>query len=156
MTDGESGASRNEKHQPSAEKTNDSELKQATMAPGWSSIQAHIHAPRRSHEQSSRSSMSSELDEVHRRSSSDATPRPTPAIQDIASVPESSSRCLAFLADKLSSSALLHPHHRTDSPAQTPNSSSMTSSTPKPHASPAKVCSAFLSSLFKLCNLTSQ
>lgn len=84
--------------------------------------------------------MSFEAEEAHRRSSSDATPRPTPAIQDgTASVPDSSSRRLAFLTDKLSSSALLHPH-RTDSAAQPPNSSSMASSTPKSHASPAKVC----------------
>ncbi|KAF8348114.1 HbrB-like-domain-containing protein [Amanita rubescens] len=81
--------------------------------------------------------MSSELDEAHRRSSSDATPRPTPAIQDTGGVPDSSSRRLGFLTDKLSSSALLHPH-RTDSTVQTPNSSSMTSSTPKSHVSPAK------------------
>ncbi|KAF8629174.1 hypothetical protein AX17_005759 [Amanita inopinata Kibby_2008] len=52
------------------------------MVSGWSSIQAHIHAPRRSHEQPSRTSSSSDPDETsepHRRSSFDATPRPTPA-----------------------------------------------------------------------------
>ncbi|KAF8734987.1 hypothetical protein AX14_002951 [Amanita brunnescens Koide BX004] len=99
------------------------------MVSGWSTIQAHIHAPRRSHEQ-----MTSEANEAPRRSSYDPTPRPTPDI------PDSSSRRLAFLTDKLSSSALLHPN-RPDSTAL-PSSSSMTSSststTPKSHVSPSK------------------
>ncbi|KAK2467798.1 hypothetical protein APHAL10511_000093 [Amanita phalloides] len=113
------------------------------MVSGWSSIQAHIHAPRRSHEQATRSP---ELEETHKRSFSDATPRPTHATyhQDSSSNPDSSSsRRLAFLADKLSSSTLLHPHsHRSDS--FPPSSSSVMASSsgvsiaPRSHVSPSK------------------
>ncbi|PFH51998.1 hypothetical protein AMATHDRAFT_2487 [Amanita thiersii Skay4041] len=113
------------------------------MVAGWSSFQAHIHTPRRSHEQLSRSPTPPDGDERterHRRSSTDDTPRPTPATtrfintasgdqnqnkalpalpssvdpsQSVASVSTPRQR-LAFFSEKLSSSlsvSSVHPHH---------------------------------------------
>ncbi|KAM6502381.1 HbrB-like domain containing protein [Amanita muscaria] len=123
------------------------------MVSGWSSIQAHIHGSRKSHEQPRTTSGSSEVDETEtRRSSTDATPRPTPSLpQDLDS---SSSKRLPFFIEKLSSSSRAQNTstvhlHRPDFGLLSPNSSSdllslsdMTSSgiptVPKSHSSPSK------------------
>ncbi|KAF8626864.1 hypothetical protein AX15_004682 [Amanita polypyramis BW_CC] len=132
------------------------------MVSGWSAIQAHIHPPRRSHEQQSRTSTSPEPEEGQRRSSTDATPRPTPAsgLDHQDSVSDSSSRRLAFFTEKLSSSLSglstsvaagpSNKHHtpRSDLASLPPSSSvplstsmassSSVSNTPKSHVSPSK------------------
>lgn len=99
------------------------------MVSGWTTPHTHPHAPRRSHDhnpvQSKRSRSSSPDDSAERprRSSSDATPRQTPATTRFLSSPTpsndhdlsksvltsaqdvfSSSKRLGFFADKLSSS----------------------------------------------------
>ena len=121
------------------------------MVSGWSSIQAHIHAPRRSHDQPRIALGMPDVDEIQRRSSTDARPTP-PAPQD----PDPSSNRLALFAEKLLPSSkahspptFLHPHiHRGDSAFSPPNpsvASSMASSSTIPivsksHVSPSKAC----------------
>jgi len=131
----------------------------------WTS--SHLHGPRRSHDQSHNSRSSSPDDGTEsprRRTSSDATPRQTPATTRFLNDQESFKR-LGFFADKLTSSLsgtaketgntlkntlhpsqLLHPHihSRGDSGSASPNPSlsTMTSNPPMPsksHTSPSKV-----------------
>jgi hypothetical protein len=105
------------------------ELIHINMVPGWATTHTHLHAPRRSHDHNpiqskrSRSSSPDDAAERPRRSSSDATPRQTPATTRFLSSPTpnndqdpnknvltapqdvfSSSKRLGFFADKLSSS----------------------------------------------------
>jgi hypothetical protein len=102
------------------------------MVSGWGSSHSHLHLPRRSHDQSDgdskHSRSSSPDDELPRRSSSDATPRQTPATtrflasdhdsnrtqeyksQDVSS----SSKRLGFFADKISSSFAGSGHSATN------------------------------------------
>jgi hypothetical protein len=143
------------------------------MVSGWGTSHSHLHPPRRSHDQNdsdSKHSRSSSPDsELPRRSSSDATPRQTPAttrfltssvLNDYDSIKDvsSSSKRLAFFADKLSSSfagtahsatnlkTSLHPTRNDSTVASSSTSTLPTMAAPssmpnvvKPHSSPSKV-----------------